>query len=237
AGVAHDTYYVYDQFSNLTYVLPPLAEGVATQSILDNLGYQYKYDYRNRLVEKKLPGKQWEFIVYDKLDRPVATGPAFTPYGGTTVGWMITQYDVFGRVTQTGWKQMTATATARQTNQTSINSGSTPFVLSTNDILTKNYYDNYNYPSAPTPPTQIEGQDIATNVKGLPTGTWTKVLDITNANAAEISYTFYDKRYRPVSTYTSNYLGGYTQVDSKLDWAGKPYLLKPIINIIAMLPF
>ncbi|NJM79892.1 MAG: type IV secretion protein Rhs, partial [Flavobacterium sp.] len=62
ASVAHDTYYVYDQFGNLTYVIPPLADGVSTQTILDNLGYQYKYDARNRLVEKKLPGKQWEFI-------------------------------------------------------------------------------------------------------------------------------------------------------------------------------
>ena len=100
---AHDTYYIYDQFGNLTYVIPPLAEGVATQIKLDNLGYQYKYDGRNRLVEKKLPGKDWEFIVYDKIDRPIATGPAYNPYGDGTLGWMITEYDAFGRVMQTGW--------------------------------------------------------------------------------------------------------------------------------------
>ena len=88
---AHDTYYIYDQFGNLTYVIPPLAEGVATQIKLDNLGYQYKYDSRNRLVEKKLPGKDWEFIVYDKIDRPIATGPAYNPYGDGTLGWMITE--------------------------------------------------------------------------------------------------------------------------------------------------
>jgi len=51
---AHDTYYVYDQFGNLTYVIPPLVNTALpiTQTILDNLCYQYKYDYRNRLVEK-----------------------------------------------------------------------------------------------------------------------------------------------------------------------------------------
>ncbi|AXP79790.1 hypothetical protein CJ739_693 [Mariniflexile rhizosphaerae] len=217
-----DTYYVYDIYGNLTYVLPPLTEGVGTQANLDNLGYQYKYDYRNRLVEKKLPGKQWEFIIYDRLDRPVATGPAFSPYGGSDTGWMIIEYDVFGSVTQTGWKQMPATASTRTTNQSSITLGSNPFVLSINDILTKNYYDNYNFPNAPSPlPTQILGQTIATNLKGLPTGSWTKVLDANNPNAAELSYTLYDDRYRPVSTYTSNYLGGLTQVDSKLDWSGK----------------
>ncbi|WP_445457009.1 DUF6443 domain-containing protein [Flavobacterium sp. HNIBRBA15423] len=220
-GDKHDTYYVYDQFGNLTYVLPPAAEGIGTQTTLDNLGYQYKYDYRSRLVEKKLPGKQWEFIIYDKLDRPVATGPAFSPYGGSDIGWMITEYDVFGRVTQTGWKQMTVTATTRTTNQNSVTAGSNPFVLSANDILTKNYYDNYTYPNAPQVPAQIEGQNTTTSLKGLPTGTWTKVLDINNPNASELSYTIYDERYRPIRSYTSNHLGGFTQVDSKLDWAGK----------------
>ncbi|WP_165396096.1 DUF6443 domain-containing protein [Flavobacterium sp. J27] len=224
-GDAHDTYYVYDIRGNLTYVMPPLAEGDSSQSTLDNLGYQYKYDARNRLVEKKLPGKQWEFIVYDKLDRPVATGPAYNVYGAVDendIGWMITEYDVFGRVTQTGWKQLTVSATTRASNQSSVTSGSNPFVLSANDILTKNYYDDYTYPNAPTPlPTQVEGQNVVTNVKGLPTGTWTKVLDANNANAAETSYTLYDTYYRPVRTYTSNYVGGYTQVNSKLDWAGK----------------
>jgi RHS repeat-associated protein len=217
----HDTYYIYDQYGNLTAVLPPLAEGSASQVNLDELGYQYKYDSRNRLIEKKLPGKQWEFIVYDNLDRPIATGPAFTPYGGTQIGWMITEYDVFGRVTQTGWKEMTVSQTERRSNQESIVGGTNPFILGANDILTKNYYDNYNYPNAPTLPSDVEGQTLATNVKGLPSGSWVKVLDANNPLAYEASYTLYDDRYRPVSSYTQNYLGGFTQVDSKLDWAGK----------------
>ncbi len=52
-GIAHDTYYVYDQFGNLTYMIPPLVNNTASQ--LDGLCYQYKYDHRNRLLEKKLP--------------------------------------------------------------------------------------------------------------------------------------------------------------------------------------
>jgi len=103
-GDSHDTYFVYDLFGNLTYVVPPLAEGILNQQVLDDLCYQYKYDYRNRLVEKKLPGKQWEFIVYDKLDRVVATGPALAPFKeDPNIGWMITKYDDFGRVAYTGW--------------------------------------------------------------------------------------------------------------------------------------
>lgn len=55
SGIKHDTYYIYDQFGNLTFVIPPLVNATTTISntILNDLGYQYKYDYRNRLVEKK----------------------------------------------------------------------------------------------------------------------------------------------------------------------------------------
>ncbi|MGV7106198.1 DUF6443 domain-containing protein [Flavobacterium sp. U410] len=221
SNVAHDTYYVYDQYNNLTYVIPPLAGGAIDQTTLDGLCYQYKYDKRNRLAEKKLPGKQWEFIVYDKLDRPVATGPAFNPYGNGTTGWLITEYDVFGRVVKTGWKQMTADANARTTHQSSINSGSNPFTLSQNETLTQNYYDDYSFTGAPTLPNDVEGQTLATNVKGLPTGSWVRVLDSPGSSTAEISYTLYDEKYRPVRTHTTNHLGGYTQVDTNLDWAGK----------------
>jgi RHS repeat-associated protein len=219
---AHDTYYIYDQYGNLTYVLPPLAEGIASQENLDNLGYQYKYDSRNRLVEKKLPGKQWEFIVYDKLNRPVATGPAFSPYGDQSIGWLVTQYDVFNRVIQTGWKAMPVTTATRYEHQKNINGGSNPFALANNQILTKNYYDNYTFTGAPsTLPTLIENQTRATNVKGLPTGSWVRVLDNASSTTAEVSYTLYDYKYRPVHTKTTNHLGGYTQVDTHLDWAGK----------------
>ncbi len=191
-------------------------------SEIENLGYQYKYDTRNRIIEKKLPGKDWEYIIYDRLDRPVANGPAFTPYGGTTLGWMITEYDVFGRVTQTGWKQMAVSSTDRATYQDNINSGSNPFTLAIDDlILTKNFYDSYTYPGAPSLPTDVEGQALATDVKGLLTGSWVKVMDATNPNAAEIGYSLYDVQYRPVRSYVSNSLGGYTQIDNKLDWAGK----------------
>lgn len=221
SGDRHDTYYIYDQYGNLTAVLSPLAEGSASQINLDELGYQYKYDSRNRLVEKKLPGKQWEFIVYDKLDRPIATGPAYTPYGGEEIGWMITEYDVFGRVTQTGWIKTPVSEIERTNNQEIVISGTNPFTLGTDDILTKNYYDNYDYPDAPQLPSDVEGQTLASNVRGLPTGSWVKVLDANNPLAYEASYTLYDNRFRSVRSYTKNHQGGFTQVDSKLDWAGK----------------
>ncbi len=117
---------------------------------------------------------------------------------------------------------MPVTAATRNSNQTTINSGGNPFALSANDVLTKNYYDNYAFTGAPNPlPALIENQVRATNVKGLQTGTWVKVLDNASSTTAETSYTLYDYKYRPVHTKTTNHLGGYTQVDTHVDWAGK----------------
>lgn len=245
----HDTYYIYDQFGNLTFVIPPLVDTTITitDTVLNNMCYQYRYDYRNRLVEKRLPGKHWEFIVYDKLDRVVATGPAYNPYGSddTNKGWMLTKYDVFNRPVYTAWYSAPVDVTAdrkalqgiynnattlsesKTLSVTTIDSISTKYTNSVTPsafiLLTVNYYDNYDYPDAPTVPSTLPDSTfpIVTNVKGLPTGSWVRVLDVANSTTSELSYTIYDKKFRPVRSYTKNYLGGYTQVDSKIDWAGK----------------
>ncbi|MDR6969683.1 hypothetical protein J2X31_003717, partial [Flavobacterium arsenatis] len=173
AGQAHDTYYVYDQFGNLTYVIPPLANGSTSTAVLEGLCYQYKYDSRNRLVEKKLPGKQWEFIVYDKLDRVVATGPANSPFSNITApGWLMTKYDAFSRPILTAWKQATVTGSTRNALQVVYNAATATAISEkrtassavnttingvafnyTNvaeptagyHLLTINYYDDYDF--------------------------------------------------------------------------------------------
>ncbi|MCZ4238191.1 hypothetical protein O4H25_15230, partial [Staphylococcus equorum] len=65
---------------------------------LDNLGYQYVYDNRNSVIMKRIPGKNWEFMVYDDLDRLTVKGPALSPFGDQTEGWLHTKYDIHNRV-------------------------------------------------------------------------------------------------------------------------------------------
>ncbi|WP_281323316.1 DUF6443 domain-containing protein [Flavobacterium aestivum] len=242
SGTKHDTHYVYDTYGNLTYVIPPKADGTINQEVLDGLCYQYKYDYRNRLVEKKIPGKQWEFIVYDKLDRPVATGPANSPFkDDTAVGWLITKYDAFGRPVYTGWSNSTADALSRTTLQNAQNNATVLFETKQTSgaidgiqayysntvaptsikLLTVNYYDNYTFPNVPTIPTTIEGQTVLANAKGLATGSWTRVLTTASTSLGETSTTFYDAKARPIRSYVQNYLDGYTSTDSKLDFSGQ----------------
>ena len=242
SGTKHDTYYVYDQYRNLTYVIPPKADGVINSAVLDDLCYQYKYDYRNRLVEKKLPGKQWEFIVYDKLDRPVATGPALSPFkDDSNIGWIITKYDAFGRPVYTGWNNVSCNSASRKTLQDNQNAAtvlyetketsgsidgitvnySNTIAPTSFKLLTVTYYDNYDYPNAPTVPTTVEGQTVLANAKTLATGSWTRVATISSENLTELTTTFYDEKARPIRTYVSNHLGGYTSTDNKLDFSGK----------------
>ncbi|MGV3459064.1 MAG: DUF6443 domain-containing protein [Flavobacterium sp.] len=236
------TYYVYDQYGNLSFVLPPLAEG----NIDDKLCYFYRYDHRNRLAEKKLPGKDWEHIVYDYLDRVVATGPVLNPFGGPETGWLRTYYDKQNRVCITGWIAESDIDTGkRKTLQDSydlhyqvesLERAAAPQTLDDIQIsyelrnvpiklLTINYYDDYNWANAPFATgsvNQVDGQDVNYAVKGLLTGIWDRVLTAPTETFAQISCTLYDKKYRPVRQFTRNYMGGYMQVDTKLDFDGTP---------------
>ncbi|WP_264524260.1 DUF6443 domain-containing protein [Flavobacterium sp. N502536] len=242
SGSRHDTYYVYDLYGNLTYVLPPKVSGTVSDLVLNGLCYQYKYDNRNRLVEKKLPGKQWEFIVYDKLDRPVATGPAFSPFNDeTTEGWLITKYDAFSRPIYTGWNAQPVGLTIRKTLQDEQNSATVLFetkqtsgtidnipVYYSNTIapinfklLTVTYYDDYNYPNAATNPFVIMTQIVLNKAKGLVTGSWIRAVSTASAKLGETTSIFYDNRFRVVSTQTQNHLGGYTHTNTEFDFIGK----------------
>lgn len=245
--VPHDTYYVYDIYGNLTYVIPPLVnlEDTIDKDVLAGLCYQYKYDHRNRMVAKKIPGKQWEFIVYDRLNRVVSTGPALNPWGSMEEGWLFTKYDDLNRVAYTGWhKNIPATAAGRKLlsaqylNATisemrdveqvfdNVSIAYSNYVYpKVGKLLTYQYYDTYDFPNAPTIPSQVLGQNVYFNStvqpRGLQTFSWNRILTDQNDTKSEISYNFYDKYSRVLSTYIGDDLhGGFTKIDSQVDFIG-----------------
>ncbi|WP_164466274.1 DUF6443 domain-containing protein [Chryseobacterium carnipullorum] len=236
-----DTYYLYNEFGQLAYVIPPLAvsETIPDQALLDKLCYQYRYDGLGRLVEKKVPGKGWEYMVYDKADRLILAQDAVMKSQNK---WTLTKYDKWGRVIYTGM----ITGGERITLQNlikdlviteSLNTGgftqSGMTVYYTNDyfpsdtksILSVNYYDTYpNYSFNPAFPTTILGQAIMTdnqnasvNTQAMPTLGLVKNMEDDNWTK---SYVYYDKKGRSVGTYTINHLGGYTRTETELDFAG-----------------
>lgn len=247
--VRHDTYYVNDDFGNLIYVLPPkigasLAILADVQNSLDDLGYQYKYDHRNRLVEKKIPGKGWESIVYDKLDRPVLTQNALM---ATQDEWLFTKYDAFGRVAYTGMYTSTANRTSLQTtvdthsvvNETqqttaiTLQDGAQVYYsnnafpnVATLELFTVNYYDTYvDVPSGLTAPSSVYSRGVSLNTIGLATVSKVRVLD-SSASSGQVDWittvTYYEDRGRPIYVYSqNNYLQTTDIVKTQINFPGR----------------
>jgi RHS repeat-associated protein len=215
------TYYVYDDLGNLAYVLPPNSGadgGLPDLTKLNALCYQYRYDERNRLTQKKLPGKDWEYIVYNKLDQVVATQDG-VQRGKPTPEWAVTRYDAIGRVVMTGLYSYGSTgADVRAALQTLANNQSTLWETPTgtsanygytgqsfpgtlNSTLSVNYYDDYRF--AGTNPYPYSAGSTMT--KSLATGSLTNVLGTGNMLW---SVMYYDDKGRNVETFKQHYLGG-----------------------------
>ncbi len=241
ADIPHDTYYVYDDYGNLTYVLPPKSEPQSAQpssTELSELCYQYKYDKRNRLVEKKVPGKNVEFIVYNDLDQPVLTQDANLKAQNK---WLYTKYDAFGRVVSTGLFTNTS-ITTRETMQTALDnhysgtakSWEEKTTTSSNnyytnqsypttgiEVLTLNYYDNYTFDTAGlklNAGTLVFNDTVEYTTKGLPTGSRVKVLGQTTWIT---SLMHYDDKGRVIYSASNNgFLGSTDKVKQDLDFMG-----------------
>lgn len=192
----YDTYYVYDLYGNLAFVLPPAASDalkttnttwyITNTTVLQQYAYNYQYDSRNRCIKKYLPGCKYIAMTYDTADRMVTRqdGNQRNPDDSKTYY----EYDSFGRQTVMGIQ----TASGSQT-----------------PLLT-NYYDDYSclnitglgYDTS-------NGGDPAfssSNAKGLLTGT--KIAQLNNTSAEYYTSYYYGKRERLVQSHVQNYLGG-----------------------------
>ena len=200
----------------------------------NDLIYQYRYDKRNRPVEKKLPGKDWEYIVYDKLDRPVLTQDANLR---GSQKWLFTKYDAFGRVAYTGMIRNvtylsridmqnyfdTQNNVADKMYESKITSGTgydNTYYTNANfpntgiEIYTVNYYDDYNFDTNGSTPVSP-----VVNTKGLTTGNKVRLLDTTNWTT---NVTGYDAKGRVIYSYSKNdYLGTTSTVSSELNFIGQ----------------
>lgn len=241
-----DTYYVYNEYDQLAFVLPPLASmggDIVSNTVKHNeLCYQYRYDRKGRLVEKKIPGKGWESMVYDKTGRLILSQDVNLKELNK---WLITKYDQFGRVVYTGL----LVGGERITRQNEISNLS---IIEKRDIigfirnginvyytnnyfngeiptvLSVNYYDTYpSYNFNPSFPVSIQGEQVLTDneanggrsTKGLPVMNLVKNIEDDNWTK---NYIYYDTKGRTVGGYYINHLGGYTRTESKLDFVGVP---------------
>jgi RHS repeat-associated protein len=217
------TYYVYDDLGKLAFVLPPAsgADGAGTisQVTLDNLCYQYQYDELGRPIAKKIPGKGWEFTVYNVMDQPVASQDSLQR---ANKNWIFTKYDALGRPILTGIWNNGNTAISRVSMQTTLSGISTNLfeapvnsgngytnvawpMTNVTATLTTDYYDTYaNIPGLP--PTYTLSSGVSPRTRGLPTAKKMAVLNTPTDQLWDVIY--YDDLGRTTKTYAQHYLGG-----------------------------
>ena len=246
-----DTYYVYNEYDQLAFVVPPLASVVANvNTVISTLCYLYRYDGRGRQVLKKMPGKAWEYMIYDRQDRLIMSQDVLL---GAKKQWVFTKYDQFGRVAYTGiytssqaygvagWAAEQALVDAKGSNNVTRTSavgftsngmgvyydnGSTSYPSTITTLLSVNYYDTYPaFTGGLSLPTQILGQTVLSqNAQTSATSTkgllTASYVKNTEDDEWTKAYTFYDKKGRTIATYSVNHLGGYTKAESLLDFAG-----------------
>ena len=226
SGVGHDTYYIYDDFGRLAFVLPPLATDALAQNTsysiygsnptvaLQEYAYNYLYDSRGRLSAKKLPGVSHEQYVYDKADRMVM---ARKPEGH----WIFYKYDALGRMVLTGIYNGTETPDAMAAKYASIISkesvnisGASNYTWNTFpaanqvQVTTAWYYDNHTTFASYTHLKYVARTGYGaehTSSQGLVTA-MREWLDDRSTNL--VTRFFYDARGNLIQKHSTNQLGG-----------------------------
>lgn len=263
------TYYVYDDLNRLRYVLPPKTteylrnnNWILSQPIINELCFWYEYDDRGRLITKHIPGAEPVNMVYDNRDRLLFTqdGHLYAQSNKFFTKWLMNMYDPLNRPVATAIFNSAIYKTRSDLQDATNNFFITQTTLnllgdnisisylpafldpSLLDILTVNFYDNYQnsvaananavFFSGYTFP-YAAGQATASGdypadatknvtVTGKLTATKAKILDPTvvlNGKPYLFTVNYFDKEYRILQTAKQNLMG-------------VPYVFEYITNVV-----
>jgi len=203
------TYYVYDDFGNLRFAFQPELSKLVHQNAdaysvtatdLANFGFQYKYDTRNRMTEKRVPGADWVYMVYDKRDRVVLTQDGNQRAGVPSAikYWTFTKYDNLNRPIATGIKDTTTTTQLTQVEMQAVVDSYYSLMATTKPW--RKYGETF---VGTTAPNNIHGY---TNYS-YPQVTATAALDVNRY----LTFTYYDNY-----TFRTDWIGSYSYVSDTL---------------------
>ncbi|MEE1945894.1 DUF6443 domain-containing protein [Pedobacter sp. KR3-3] len=244
---AISTYYVYDELGNLRYIITPavtLTTFSENDSVFNEFIYAYHYDLKKRIIEKKIPGKGWEELVYNSIDQLVLSRDAKQMSDGQ---WLFKKYDVLERNVISGiinnsesrvvWQERLNNDTqhslweSRDDNNesgsgTGYTSNAFPLHVANNTYLIINYYDNYNFYNNVFG-AQTFGQTIRT--RGLETG---KRVNILGTTTMLLTVNYYDDKALLISSKEQNHLGGTDFIENDYTFNGelRQNIRKNIVN-------
>ena len=188
-----DTYYVYDDYGCLRFVLQPEYQTTAN---LDLFAFQYKYDDHNNCIWKKLPGVQYVTYEYDSADRLIFSQDGNQRASGK---WTFYVYDSLSRLTQQGENTGKAVADSK--------------------VYLQNYYDNYTSLRSAVGSNSNYPNDTSGNSRGFLTGTMTKVL---GTDTKLYTAFYYDIEGHVTKKVQQNLLGGHDITTTTYSFSGKP---------------
>jgi len=227
------TYYVYDDMNNLRFVIPPLAvqnimlTWTISQTIADELCYQYQFDGRGRMISKKIPGAGPIYMAYDSRNRLVFTQDSIQRQKSTPE-WFTTFYDGLNRPYETA---IYTTASTRENLQCSITTNlDDTSVINLSSLTADLVVTSYNSADTPyqatnsitfdpgfTTPDNAEVEAIVINDGITSVVSSNPVPVISSSVLTPLTYTYYDNyNYSGVLSFVSSHL-------SKLEPGDNPY--------------
>lgn len=232
--IARSSYFVYDEFNRIRYVIPPKVTVTSfneSTTEFDQLMFGYHYDGLGRVIEKKVPGKGWEEMVYDKLDRLVLSRDAVL---ASNSKWLFCKYDTLGRKIITGiisssssrsvWQSSFNVASKNcelrdNSNSSSTGTGYTNVTLPAHNLVdyyhTIDYFDDYSfYGNSFGGPTGGQSTDVNSLVTG-------SKINILGSNAMLLTTNYYNIKGQSVQSKRENHLGGADIVDLIYNFTGQ----------------
>ncbi len=241
----YSTDYIYNDLNQLSDIITPAGKKqLASNKILFQQGfiqqtYIFHYDSIGRVVEKKIPGKGWVYIVYNHSNKPVLSQDSNMKVKNQ---WMYYKYDAEGRIVQTGI-YINKTVTNRkalqyvcdnsfpilwETWQPGIGYSNNAFpqqsvTPSTSPLLvyTIYYYDDYSFTEAASKPfkTNIYNTTPSLRTMGMLTGVSVYVLGTANQRLVTVNY--YDYKARLIQQQSDNHLGQVDMVNNQINYIGE----------------
>ena len=234
-----DTYYVYDDFDDLRYILSPMlserltAVGGSWSESNDDMarwGYYFSYDDAGNCVYRKLPGCNACHYIYDKGNRLIAERDG--AMGETR--WKVHFYDKFSREVITGIMSATkdeimtmadTIVTARLSSTYTQLYGGYEFNITLPaeiyPLQNITYYDTYSFFGNETA-FDFESSGLSDNLVASVKGRKAGVLQYDSGNGALLSVFYYNVRGNIIQQRSQNFLGGMDEFYCSYSYTGKP---------------